>query len=309
MYGKLFVQMYDGTLATRGPWQALVTFQQLVILADRDGIVDMTVEAIARRTTIPEEVIRLGIEHLEKPDPESRSPAEEGRRIVRLSDTRPWGWRLVNYQLYCKIRTEEDRREYKAAFARNSRAAKRAERELRTGVDKSRQAETGVDAVDPLDVDADVDVKETPSCPASPDGEPDAKSSETRTAVEVIAYLNAKTGRNFQPVEAILRLVRARLREGATPEQLRQVIDRKAAEWLGDPRLGQYLRPETLFNATKFASYFGQLDAPLPGYKAWHESASGIVTRGRELDLAQREGESFPVFKDRVLAADRARST
>ena len=26
MYGKVFVQMYDGTLGTQGPWQALVTF-------------------------------------------------------------------------------------------------------------------------------------------------------------------------------------------------------------------------------------------------------------------------------------------
>jgi hypothetical protein len=51
MYGKLFSQMYDGTLATKGPWQALVTFQQLIILADKHGIVDMTPEAIGRRTT------------------------------------------------------------------------------------------------------------------------------------------------------------------------------------------------------------------------------------------------------------------
>ena len=37
MYGKLFAQMFDGTLATKGPWQALITFQQLVILADKHG--------------------------------------------------------------------------------------------------------------------------------------------------------------------------------------------------------------------------------------------------------------------------------
>ena len=53
MYSKLFASMYDGTLATQGPWQAIVTFQQMLILADPTGIVDMTATAISRRTTIP----------------------------------------------------------------------------------------------------------------------------------------------------------------------------------------------------------------------------------------------------------------
>src|SRR5690349_9652458 len=104
--------MYDGTLATRGCWQALVTFQQLIILADRRGIVDMTPEAIARRTTIPFEVIRLGIAELEKPDPDSRTPDEEGRRIVRLNDDRAWGWRIVNHAHYRALRSEDERTEY-----------------------------------------------------------------------------------------------------------------------------------------------------------------------------------------------------
>jgi hypothetical protein len=122
MYGKLFSSMYDGTLATRGPWEALVTFQQLVILADRRGHVDMTTEAIFRRTTIPIEVIRVGIAALEKPDPESRTPNEEGRRIVRLSDTRPWGWRIVNHDHYRRIRSQDERREYMRQYQRQRRA-------------------------------------------------------------------------------------------------------------------------------------------------------------------------------------------
>lgn len=122
MYGKLFAQMYDGTLATKGPWQALATFQQLIILADKHGTVDMTAEAIARRTTFPLEVIRLGLSELEKPDPDSRTPDEEGRRIVRLSDHRPWGWRIVNHSHYRKIRSEDDRREYHKLYQRERRA-------------------------------------------------------------------------------------------------------------------------------------------------------------------------------------------
>lgn len=126
MYGKLFAQMYDGTLGTKGPWQALVTFQQLVILADQQGVVDMTIEAIARRTTIPLEIITEGIQALEQPDPHSRSPALEGRRIERLNEDRDWGWHIVNYAHYRAIRTQDERREYMRTYQRQRRAGVKA---------------------------------------------------------------------------------------------------------------------------------------------------------------------------------------
>lgn len=122
MYGKIFASMYDGTLATRGPWQALVTFQQFIILKDKAGIVDMTPDAISRRTTIPIEIISIGITALEQPDSDSRSPELDGRRIVRLDPDRAWGWKVVNHEKYNKIRSEEDRREYMRNLMANKRA-------------------------------------------------------------------------------------------------------------------------------------------------------------------------------------------
>lgn len=116
MYAKVFSQIYDGTLCTKGPWQALVTFQQMLVLADQEGNVDMTPGAIARRTTIPIDIIELGIAELMKADPESRTPAEEGRRLLPLSDGRTWGWRIVNYKHYRDMKREEDRREYHRAY-------------------------------------------------------------------------------------------------------------------------------------------------------------------------------------------------
>lgn len=100
--------MYDGTLHAN--WQALVTLQQLVILAERDGTIDMSVSAISGRTGIPIDVIESGITKLAQPDPYSRTPDEDGRRIVPLDD-RPWGWRIVNYLKYRGIRNLDDRRE------------------------------------------------------------------------------------------------------------------------------------------------------------------------------------------------------
>jgi hypothetical protein len=101
--------MYDGTLA--GHWQAIVTFQQLIILANADGVVDMTVEAIARRTTIPERIIAAGIAFLLLPDQYSRTPGEDGKRITPLDDHRPWGWRIVNHMKYRDLRNVEQKRQ------------------------------------------------------------------------------------------------------------------------------------------------------------------------------------------------------
>ena len=44
--------MYDGTLY--GQWEAIVTFQQLIVLADYHGVVDMTPPAIAAPTKNPD---------------------------------------------------------------------------------------------------------------------------------------------------------------------------------------------------------------------------------------------------------------
>jgi uncharacterized phage protein (TIGR02220 family) len=81
-------------------------------------------------------------------------------------------------------------------------------------------------------------------------GEPDVAT--------VLDHLNRKTGRTYRPVEANLRLIAARLKESSLDDCIR-VIDLKTDEWLNDPKMAQYLRPETLFGATKFAQYVGQL--------------------------------------------------
>jgi len=108
MYGKLFASMYDGTLY--GQWQAIITLQQMVILADEDGVVDITPPALAAKTSIPLEIIEKGLEQLSQPDRYSRSPADDGRRIVLIDPDRPWGWRIVNYQHYRDLASREDKK-------------------------------------------------------------------------------------------------------------------------------------------------------------------------------------------------------
>jgi hypothetical protein len=84
----------------------------LLVLADEKGIVDMTIEAVARRTNVPLEIVSSGIAALLKPDPNSRSQEEEGRRIVPLDERRSWGWLIVNYERYRNTKSKEDKRLY-----------------------------------------------------------------------------------------------------------------------------------------------------------------------------------------------------
>ena len=81
-----------------------------------------------------------------------------------------------------------------------------------------------------------------------------SSNEKDHTFKEVIDYLNAKANKKFRYVKKSESLVNARLKEGFTKEDFFKVIDIKVKEWLYDPKMNQYLRPETLFS-TKFEGY------------------------------------------------------
>lgn len=78
----------------------------------------------------------------------------------------------------------------------------------------------------------------------------------------VLQFLNEKTGRAYQPVPANVDMIVARLKDGATEGQCRQVIAKKCREWGADEKMAEFLRPKTLFNRTNFAQYQGELVVP-----------------------------------------------
>ena len=123
MYAKIYEQIFDSSLAEH--WQTRHVFEDLIKLAKRDGIVDMTHEAIARRTNVPLEIVRTAIAELEQPDPRSRSQDDDGRRIIRLDDHRDWGWKIVNHNYYRNLKTEEEKQRKNAERQREYRNAKR----------------------------------------------------------------------------------------------------------------------------------------------------------------------------------------
>lgn len=110
MFVKTFDQIFDSSIAAN--YEVRHIFMDLLVLADSDGCVDMTYDAIARRTNVPAELVVNAIRQLMEPDPESRSPAEHGARLTPLDRHRKWGWKIVNYPHYRNLRTEEEKRTY-----------------------------------------------------------------------------------------------------------------------------------------------------------------------------------------------------
>lgn len=76
---------------------------------------------------------------------------------------------------------------------------------------------------------------------------------------EIIDYLNQRTGSKYRTgIKATNDLIAARMKEGFTVEDFKQVIDNKVATWLNDRQMNKFLRPMTLFAAKKFESYLNE---------------------------------------------------
>lgn len=80
---------------------------------------------------------------------------------------------------------------------------------------------------------------------------------ETDEIIKIIEYLNKKTNRKFSTKnKSNIRLINGRLEEGYTVEDCLGVIDVMVNKWGNDKKMRYYLRPETLFNSTKFQTYY-----------------------------------------------------
>lgn len=100
----------------------------------------------------------------------------------------------------------------------------------------------------------------------TPDGEGEVekvqKGIKSAIVRKTIEYLNKVTGKKYQwESKSAQKHIRGRISQGYNLDDFKRVIDIKSAEWLDDPRNNMYLRPETLFNETKFQGYVNQRPA------------------------------------------------
>lgn len=92
---------------------------------------------------------------------------------------------------------------------------------------------------------------QTPPQPKEPD-----------LAEEIVNHLNSRAGTHYRATTANTRkLIKARLKEGFTVDEIKLVIDKKCADWLNNPKMAGFLRPDTLFG-NKFEGYLNASQMP-----------------------------------------------
>ena len=85
------------------------------------------------------------------------------------------------------------------------------------------------------------------------------KENEPIPYDKIIGHLNMRIGTNYSSsARTTVKHIHARWMEGFRLEDFITVIDKKTVEWIQDPKMNKYLRPETLFG-TKFEGYLNQI--------------------------------------------------
>jgi len=88
--GIIDSSIWSAPLATRVVW---ITF---LAKADSKGMVSASCSGMQRASNVGQEEFELALKSLESPDPDSRSPENEGRRIGKVEG----GWLVFNYPKY-----------------------------------------------------------------------------------------------------------------------------------------------------------------------------------------------------------------
>lgn len=94
-----FTKMFEAML-TSSVWMldmpTRIVWVALLLASDADGYVEGSVAGFAHKARVTVEEMRAAIEILASPDPDSRTPDHEGRRIEAVDG----GWVILNHPKY-----------------------------------------------------------------------------------------------------------------------------------------------------------------------------------------------------------------
>jgi len=94
-YTKLFSEIVTSSIWNEDD-KVRITWITLLALSNADGFVSCVPTSLALMSRVPLKDCLKAIERLSKPDPESRTPDHEGRRIEKVMG----GWIILNYPKY-----------------------------------------------------------------------------------------------------------------------------------------------------------------------------------------------------------------
>jgi len=112
----LWAKILDSSIWMESKETRLVWITMLA-MKDADGVVRAAPKALAHRARVTEAECASALKTLREPDPQSSTPAHDGRRIADLEGG--GGWQILNHELY-RFSTDAKR-----AFWREQKAAQR----------------------------------------------------------------------------------------------------------------------------------------------------------------------------------------
>lgn len=106
-YTKLFNSILHSTIWSE-PHETRILWITMLAMSDRNGCVNASIPGLARMAGVSIDQCKDGIQKFLSPDPYSRTPDNEGRRIEQIDG----GWHLLNHGKYREMMSLEERREY-----------------------------------------------------------------------------------------------------------------------------------------------------------------------------------------------------
>lgn len=159
---------------------------------------------------------------------------------------------LANWEKY----QNEDRLEQIRRSTRERVAKHREKKRLEASNVTRNKKVTPSNAVDievEREEELEKDIKNKKYKNTSLSGKPD--DTVLNMAKRVIGRLNERMGTSYKPeAKATLRLISARMKEGATEQEFRQAIGYCIGAWRDDPKMRDFIRPSTIFTG-KMESY------------------------------------------------------
>lgn len=173
-FTKLFSSITESTVWCE-PDRVRIVWIAMLAMADSKGRVWASVPGLANRARVPLEDAQDAINRFLAPDPYSRTPDYEGRRIEPIDG----GWRLLNHEKYRSIRDSEAAKESKRRYINSRRA-----REAVENVEHSRTQSSAVErSRDNAEADTEAEAETVKNSEANASG---ASAPKKLTADEVI---------------------------------------------------------------------------------------------------------------------------
>lgn len=122
MWGKVFSNMFEGSMRGKGP--VVFSVWTYVITKTMNSVVTLNPEVVAFLIGCKISEAEAAIEFLCSPDPESNIKDHQGRRLLREAQ---FQYRVVNWAFYNSIRNEEERKEANREAAARYREKKQQE--------------------------------------------------------------------------------------------------------------------------------------------------------------------------------------